>query len=91
MSIKVAFNYCQEKNLSEDKFVKSLSKSFKKYGSLTPKQEQCLINKVNNHKKIVRLLNEIDNDCEIVESLREFFNTRNFLTPKQLVMLEKYE
>lgn len=90
MSVEVAFKYCEENKLDEDKFVKSLKKSYKTYGRLTDKQEKCLIDKMNNHQRVKRLLNTIENDSEFILSLRQFFNTRGFLTPKQIAMLEKF-
>jgi len=87
MSIQECFEYIQKYNLSNN-FTISIQDQFKKYGSLSEKQRESIINIVSKHRLIQSLLSK-KKDSPIFLSIKQFFDTHNFLTNKQIELLKK--
>ena len=86
-------NYIQQNNLnSNSDFMKQMIDNFNNKKRFTKKQIDCLNNSVQNHKYCKNLFTynseEIKNNV-FLTSLNEQFKTKNFLTEKQILCLQK--
>lgn len=83
------FAYIAAKGL-DNEFTKSLRTQYELKNYLTDKQANVLNDKVFSHKKAHTLLKYCIPEFYLLDSFKEQFNTRKFLSPKQMKMLEKW-
>ena len=92
MNIEQSFQYIETNNLTSN-FTDSLKESYGKWGRLTPKQQKCLSEVVENHKSIIKIFKSLKNEIQsndFLTSLHEQFNERGWLSKKQIIALRKF-
>ncbi len=71
----------------QDEFIQSVLKQYDEKEFLTRSQLNALRKTIDRHQKIAKFFREVELENNFEKSLKTFFETNGFLTPKQMKSL----